>query len=265
MLLKKYSVMDDLIILKIGGKIINNKSSLNDLLNKFSKINENKILVHGGGNKATEISEKLNVKVNIVHGRRVTDEESLEIATMIYAGSINKYIVSKLQALNCNSIGLSGPDGNSIKSIKRIVKSIDFGYVGDVSFVNSKFIISLINNNLNPVFSAITHDGNGQLLNTNADSIASAISIELSKFYKVKLLYCFEKKGVLENINDDKSIIDIIDLTNYNRLVKNEKISEGMIPKLENCFEALKNGVSQVKIGNNEMLGEGSFFTEIKL
>ena len=257
--------MNNITVVKIGGKLIENKSLLNDFILKFSKLNRPKILVHGGGNIATEISKELNVKVDVIDGRRITNEKNLDIATMVYAGKINKEIVSKLQELNCNSIGLSGADGNSIVSKKREVKKINYGFVGDITFINSKFIIDLIKNNLTPVFCAITHNSKGQLLNTNADSIASAISINLSKIHKVKLFYCFEKKGVLKNIKDDKSFLKKIDWKNYKILKGNKNISNGMLPKLENCFYALKNGVNHVRIGDNEMCCGKNNFTELTI
>lgn len=257
--------MNEILIFKIGGKLIDDKFFLNDFLKKFSMIKIPKILVHGGGQKATELSKKLNVKVKIINGRRITNKNSLKIATMVYAGELNKKIVSKLQKLNCNCIGLSGADGNSIISKKRKNSKIDYGYVGDITHVNTKFIIELINNNLTPVFCSITHNNNGQLLNTNADSIASEIAINLSKSYKTNLFYCFEKKGVLKNINDENSFIKEIDWSDYKKLKKNKNISEGMIPKLENCFYAIKNGVKLVRIGNNEIFSKKNNFTTLKI
>ena len=265
MLLKNYLKMNEILIFKIGGKLIDDEFLLNDFLKKFSMIKSPKILVHGGGKKATKLSEKLNVEVKIINGRRITNKTSLEIATMVYAGELNKKIVSKLQKLNCNSVGLSGADGNSIISKKRENSKINYGFVGDISFVNTKFIIELLKNNLTPVFCAITHNKKGQLLNTNADSIASEIAINLSNDFKTKLFYCFEKKGVLKNLNNENSLIKKINLNDYKDLIKNNNISEGMIPKLDNCFYALKNGVNKVTIGNNSMLINKKDFTELKI
>ena len=257
--------MNEILIVKIGGKLIENEFLLNDFLEKFSILKFPKILIHGGGQKATKLCKKLNINVKIIDGRRVTNKKNLEIATMVYAGELNKKIVSKLQKLNCNSIGLSGADGNSIISKKRKNSKINYGYVGDIIYVNTKIIIELINNNLTPVFCAITHNNKGQLLNTNADSIASEIAINLSKKSKTKLFYCFEKKGVLQNINDENSIIKKIDWSDYKKLKKNKNISEGMIPKLENCFYAMENGVKHVRIGNNEIFSKKKNFTELKI
>jgi acetylglutamate kinase len=257
--------MNEIAVVKIGGKLIENEFLLNDFLEKFSMLKIPKILIHGGGQKATKLSKKLNVNVKIINGRRVTDKKNLKIATMVYAGELNKKIVSKLQKLNCNSIGLSGADGNSIVSKKRENKKINYGFVGDITYVNTKFILELINNNLTPVFCAITHDKKGQLFNTNADSIASKIAINLSENTIVKLFYCFEKKGVLKNLDDENSFIKKIDWNDYKKLKKNKNISEGMIPKLENCFYAMKNGVKHVRIGNNEIFSKKKYFTELKI
>ena len=257
--------MNEILVVKIGGKLMENEFLLNDFLEKFSMLKFPKILIHGGGQKVSKLCHQLNINVKIIDGRRVTNKKNLEIATMVYAGELNKKIVSKLQKLNCNCIGLSGADGNSITSKKRKNSKIDYGYVGDITHVNTKFIIELINNNLTPVFCSITHNNNGQLLNTNADSIASEIAINLSKSYKTNLFYCFEKKGVLKNINDENSFIKEIDWSDYKKLKKNKNISEGMIPKLENCFYAIKNGVKLVRIGNNEIFSKKNNFTELKI
>ena len=245
---------DEIQIIKIGGNIIDNPDNLSRFLNNFAKLSGKKILVHGGGKKATQMSEQLRVPVKRIGGRRVTDLETLDIATMIYGGLINKNIVASLIARECMAIGLSGADGNSILAVKRPPVPIDFGWVGDVTEVNLEFIQNLMRQNITPVFCAISHDGNGQLLNINADTVATRVAITMSKRYNVLLMYCFEKNGVLENIDDPDSLIPNIDAKKYDSLKKQNIIHHGMLPKLENCFDALNSGVSQVKIGNAKMI-----------
>jgi acetylglutamate kinase len=207
----------------------------------------------------------MNVEVKMVDGRRITDQETLDIITMVYAGKINKDIVAKLQANQCNSIGFSGADGNTIVSEKRPVKTIDFGFVGDVKKVNTKVLELLLTNNITPLFCAITHDENGQLLNTNADTIASELAIGFAQLYKTELYYCFEKNGVLQNVNDANSVIETINTRTYQKLIDEGVISDGMLPKLNNCFYALAHKVEKVCIGKPEMLFDiNSKFTTIK-
>ena len=191
--------MQQLTIVKIGGNVIDDENSLSDFLTQFNLLQGHKILIHGGGKLANQLQEKLEVPVKMIDGRRITDEETLKIVTMVYAGFINKNIVAKLQAANCNAIGFSGADANCIQSHKRILGEVDYGVVGDIEEINTSCISSCLENDLTPVFSAITHDGKGQLLNTNADTIASELAIGLSKHYEVQLVYCFEKNGVLKN------------------------------------------------------------------
>jgi len=241
-------------IIKIGGNVINNKEALSSFLEDFSKIKESKILVHGGGKHATEMISKLGLKPKMVNGRRVTDEETLEIVTMVYAGLLNKKITAELQKNNCNAIGLSGVDANIIKAHKRIVKDIDYGFAGDVDAVNSDLIKILIENDLTPVFCAITHDKNGQLLNTNADTIAAELAKGMSKGFEVELIYCFEKLGVLIDVENENSIIENINIKTFLKLKKEGIIAEGMLPKIDNCFDALKNGVTKVVIGKPEVI-----------
>lgn len=241
-------------VIKIGGNIIDNVEELNVFLNHFSSLEGFKILVHGGGKIATKISDKIGIKSKLIDGRRITSDEDLEVVTMVYAGLINKNIVANLQASSCNALGLSGADGNAITSIKRIHKTVDFGNVGDISAVNKHFILSLLKQDITPIFSAITHDGNGRLLNTNADTIASEIAIAMSEDYDVKLIYCFEKKGVLQNKNDDNSVIEVINSEKYESLRKNNTINEGMLPKLNNCFHALHKNVASVIIGSTTII-----------
>ncbi len=255
--------MSELNIVKIGGNIIENNLELSYFLELFSVLKTSKILVHGGGKRASELSSKLGIAPRLVNGRRITDAKSLEIALMVYAGLLNKKIVAELQGLNCNAIGMSGADGNSILAYKRPVKDIDYGFAGDVEEVNVHTIEKLLKADLNPVFCALTHDGQGQMLNTNADTIAAEAAIGMSNDYEVNLFYCFEKKGVLSNIEDENSVIPYINRANYTKLLEQGVIAQGMLPKLENCFHALNHGVSKVCIGNAQMLkpGERQFTT----
>ena len=258
--------METLKVIKIGGNIIDNQEELSAFLENFSKLKGPKILVHGGGKLATMLAHQMNIKVKMIEGRRVTDKATLEIITMIYAGRINKGIIAKLQANKCNSIGFSGADGNTIISIKRPVKKIDFGFVGDIVKVNTETGNLLLNNNITPVFCAITHDANGQLLNTNADTIASELAIAFADIFNVELYFCFEKKGVLKDINDDDSIIEKINSKNYQSLIDQGLIVDGMLPKLVNCFNAIKNNVKKVCVGTSEMLfNPSSKFTTIEI
>ncbi|MET2985899.1 acetylglutamate kinase [Aureibaculum conchae] len=241
-------------IVKIGGNVIDNEEVLLSFLADFSKLDGLKILVHGGGKKATEMANKLLLAPKMIGGRRITDTANLEVVTMVYAGLLNKNIVAKLQQNNCNAIGLSGADGNTIKAHKRIVKDIDYGFAGDVDFVNTETISLLLNANLTPVFCAITHNKRGQLLNTNADTIASELASALAEIYQVSLTYIFEKKGVLRNINDEDSVIENIDLDRYKLLKSDGIIADGMLPKLKNCFNALGKGVSEIHIANTNFI-----------
>ncbi|MDG2371354.1 MAG: acetylglutamate kinase [Flavobacteriaceae bacterium] len=246
--------MDKLFVVKIGGNIIENSTKLESFLQDFSELKGFKILIHGGGKKATAMANKLNIPVQMIEGRRITDEDNLNIITMMYGGEINKNIVVKLQALNCNAIGLSGADGNLISAVKRSVKDIDYGFVGDITEINLNLFLLLLENALTPVCCAISHDKNGQLLNTNADTIASSIAKSLSSHFEVSLWYCFEKNGVLGSISDEQSVIELINPEIYDDLKSKEMINLGMIPKIDNCFDALKNGVNMVKIGSPKMI-----------
>ena len=241
-------------IVKIGGNVINDQQQLQSFLKDFSDMESLKILVHGGGKRATELAASLGLHTKMIGGRRVTDEANLEIVTMVYAGLLNKNIVAQLQANNCNAIGLTGADANTIKAHKRIVKDVDYGYAGDVDSIENKSIELFLNNGIVPVFSAITHDKNGQLLNTNADTIASELAKGLAANFEIELIYCFEKKGVLMDIDDNDSVIVDIDKKKYEQLKAGQIIAEGMLPKLENCFESLENGVKKVIIGRPELI-----------
>lgn len=261
-----HKMKQKLSIVKIGGNVIENKSELDAFLSLFSKLEGLKILIHGGGKLATELASKLGVKSKLVNGRRITDSESIDIITMVYGGLANKNIVAKLQANNCNAIGLSGADGNAIQAHKRPVKEIDYGFVGDIDGINSALIDALLKANLTPVFCALSHDGMGQILNTNADTIASEIAIGMSEIYATTLYYCFEKKGVLLDIKNDVSVVKYINTKKYQELLEQNIIADGMLPKLENCFHALHNKVEKVCLGDSEMLKkDATLFTTITL
>jgi len=253
-----------LAIIKIGGNVIENQEELDKFLTNFSKMSGPRILVHGGGKLATQLATRLGIKSKLMNGRRITDVESLEVITMVYGGLTNKNIVAKLQSKNINAIGLSGADGNSIAAHKRPKKEIDFGFVGDIDTVNSTTINTLLNGNLVPVYCALTHDGSGQLLNTNADTIASEIAIGMSPYFETTLYFCFEKKGVLMDITDENSVVKNINPSTYKKLLDEGVITEGMLPKLENCFHALKNDVDNVCIGDIGMIDPNTtLFTTI--
>ena len=253
-------------IIKIGGNIIDDPAELAQFLADFSKIEGYKVLVHGGGKSATKMAENIGLKPKMIEGRRITDAPMLDVAVMIYAGQINKNIVAQLQAHNSNAIGFTGADGNLIQSEKRNHPAIDYGFVGDVKKVNTKLLASLLNSNIVPVFCAITHDGNGQLLNTNADTIASELAIALSEVFDVTLNYCFEKPGVLFDADDDSSVIPTINQELYSKLKMEGAIHSGMIPKLDNCFNSLTKGVQKIRIGHHKMLqNKDSVCTKIEL
>ena len=258
--------MQTLKVVKIGGNIIDNTTALNKFISDFAHLSGSKILVHGGGNSASDLSTQLGIKVNKVDGRRVTDENTLDVITMVYAGRINKSIVAKLQAESCQAIGLSGADGNAILSKKRPPYPVDFGFAGDVEEVNTTFIKMLLKEEIVPVFCALTHDKQGQLLNTNADTIASELAMALAEAYDTELYYCFEKKGVLTDVLDQNSVIEDLDSNFYRELKKKGQIADGMIPKLDNSFNALHQKVSKVSIGQPEMIFQPqSIFTTLKL
>ena len=255
-----------LAIIKIGGNIIDNPTELSQFISDFSKIEGNKILVHGGGKSATKMAESIGLTPQMIDGRRITDATMLDVVVMIYAGQINKNIVAQLQANNINAMGFSGADGNLIQSTKRNHPTIDYGFVGDVQKVNTGLLETLISNGIVPVFCAITHDKNGQLLNTNADTIASELAIALSEVFEVTLNYCFEKQGVLYDADDDSSVIEKINQELYSKLKAEKAIHSGMIPKLDNCFNSLSKGVQKIRIGHHRMLKDkNSVCTTIEL
>jgi acetylglutamate kinase len=253
-------------LIKIGGNIIDNPTELKQFLADFSKIEGYKVLVHGGGKSATKMAESIGLVPQMIDGRRITDAAMLDVVVMIYAGQINKNIVTQLQANNTNAMGFSGADGNLIQSDKRNHPTIDYGFVGDVKKVNTKLLETLLSNGIVPVFCAITHDGKGQLLNTNADTIASELAIALSEVFDVTLNYCFEKPGVLYDAEDDSSVIENINQELYSKLKTEKAIHSGMIPKLDNCFNSLSKGVQKIKIGHHRMLQDKTaLYTTITL
>jgi acetylglutamate kinase len=241
-------------IVKIGGNIIDNPLELEVFLTDFAQKEGLKILVHGGGKSATKMAESLGLNPVLIDGRRITDAAMLDVAVMMYAGQINKNIVASLQAKKCNAIGFSGADGNLIQSTKRNHPTIDYGFVGDVQAVNSNLLANLLDAGIIPVFCAITHDKKGQLLNTNADTIASELANAMALSFKVTLTYCFEKQGVLMDSEDDSTIILNLDLDLYQKLKDDKAIHSGMLPKLDNCFKSLSKGVQEVKIGHYKIL-----------
>ena len=243
-----------LTVIKIGGEIINNPEQLQVFLADFSRLNEPKVLVHGGGKIATALSAKLGIETRMQEGRRITTKENLEVVTMVYAGLINKNITASLQSQQCNAIGLSGADASVIVASKRPSKPLDYGYVGDIQSINSKVIDTFVQSQMVPVFSAICHDGKGQLLNTNADTIATEIAIAMSEKYDTELIYCFDKKGVLMDVNDNDSVVEKINTDVYRNLREQKVIHDGMLPKMENAFHALNHKVSKVMIGNTDFI-----------
>lgn len=247
----------DLCVIKIGGNVIDNSENLYRFLKDFTALPGEKILVHGGGKVATQLSETLGIESKLVDGRRITDIETLRVVTMVYAGLINKNIVAQLQRYGTNAIGLTGADGDFIRAKRRPVKTVDYGFVGDLdeNSIKPENVSRLMEAGFTPVFCALTHDGGGQLLNTNADTIASALAVALAKKYHTTLIYCFEKKGVLKDINDEDSLIKEITPAHYEELKKQRYIHSGMLPKLDNAFNAIACGVKEVIIGHSGDLG----------
>lgn len=239
---------EKLTVVKVGGKIVEEEATLHKLLDDFAAIEGRKVLVHGGGRSATKLAERLGIESRMVNGRRITDAETLKVVTMVYGGLVNKNIVAGLQARGVNALGLTGADMDIIRSVKRPVKDIDYGFVGDVKQVNAGLLGDLIAKEVVPVMAPLTHDGEGRMLNTNADTIAGETAKALAALFDVTLVYCFEKKGVLRDENDDDSVISTINPAEFRQLVTDGLIQGGMIPKLENSFEALEAGVSEVVI-----------------
>ncbi|MDE5568410.1 MAG: acetylglutamate kinase [Muribaculaceae bacterium] len=237
-------------VIKIGGNVIDNPEALQSFVKDFATIPGRKILIHGGGKEATRLSGRLGIETQMIDGRRVTDRATLDVVTMVYAGMINKRIVAMLQAEGCDAIGLSGADGNVIRACRRPAVPVDYGFVGDIHAdgVNHRFISMLLYNGLTPVLCAINHDGCGELLNCNADSVASAVAVACSRIGLTSLTFCFEKGGVLADINDDNSVIRSISSENYSALKSDGTISGGMLPKVDNAFKAISEGVNSVTI-----------------
>jgi len=246
--------LDTAYIIKIGGNIIDDEIKLSSFLSSFASIKGKKILVHGGGKLATKLADQMGVQQQMIDGRRITDAETLKIVTMVYAGAINKNIVAQLQANGCNAIGLTGADGNLIQAHKRQHPTIDYGFVGDIDSINTDLLKTLLDKNITIVAAPITHDVKGTLLNTNADTIAQEIATALGKLYQVRLIYSFEKNGVLLNVDDENSVIPRINPGYYTELKEKHLIFAGMIPKLDNAFAALEKGVDRVIIGKAEQL-----------
>ena len=248
---------NQLVIIKVGGNVIDNPSVLSTVLDDFSKIESRKILVHGGGKVADGLLKKLNIVPQKVEGRRLTDEATLEVITMVYAGLINKNVVAQLQSRDCNAMGLTGADVNAIQAHKRTKGNVDYGFAGDIDAVNTEGVAHLLKFAEALVFAPITHDKKGQLLNTNADTIASTLAVALSEQFDVTLKFVFEKKGVLSDPNDDDSVISLISYTDFQAGKADGSISDGMIPKLDNAFNAMKSGVQSVVICGTEGVRSG--------
>ena len=244
----------EITLIKVGGAVVEDKATLNTLLDDFAAMNGSKILVHGGGRAADKILNRLGVEIKKIDGRRITDQDTIDVVTMVYAGLVNKNIIAQLQKRNVNALGFTGADLNIILSHKRPVKTIDYGFVGDVESVHTDVLLSLIRQGAVPVVSPITHDGKGQLLNTNADTIASELSRALAKTCDVTLVYCFEKPGVLMDANDDTSVIETLTYDKFKEYQACGIINEGMIPKLDNGFDAIRMGVKSVVITNTDGL-----------
>lgn len=250
--------MEKLTIIKVGGKIVEEESSLKKLLADFADIEGHKILVHGGGRSATKLAEQLGIESRMVNGRRITDAETLKVVTMVYGGLVNKNIVAGLQAAGVNALGLTGADMDIMRSCKRPVKDVDYGYVGDVKKVNAAILKLLIEQGVVPVLAPLTHDGKGNMLNTNADTIAGEAAKAMATVFDVSLVYCFEKKGVLLNEDDDNSVIPQLNKEEFGQLVQNGIVQGGMIPKLENAFQSIAAGVKEVIITSATEIGRDS-------
>lgn len=257
--------MDKLYVIKVGGAVVEEPAALERLLDAFVSVKGAKVLVHGGGREATRMAGKLGIETHMVNGRRVTDAPMLEVVTMVYAGKVNKDIVAGLRKRNVKAIGLSGADAACMTSVRRSASPVDYGFVGDIKSVGGEVISLLIENDIIPVMIPITCDENGQLLNTNADSVAGAVAVALSRHYDVTLVSCFEKNGVLADPSDDSSVIPLIDRDLFKKLVSNGAVGGGMLPKLENAFAALDGGVSEVLITSSDNLGNAGCGTTIRL
>jgi acetylglutamate kinase len=244
--------MNKLYIIKIGGNVLDNENALKSFLKDFASIQAPKILIHGGGKIATRLGDQLGIQSNYVKGRRITDAPTLDLVTMVYGGLVNKQIVAALQNHHCNAMGVTGADGNLIRAKRRPAGEVDFGFVGDITpdSVNSTLLYFLLKQNVIPVFAPLTHE-NGTMLNTNADTIASVLAISLSKHFDVRLIFCFEKQGVLLDINKEDSVIRNLNYKLYQELSVTGSFHDGILPKLENAFSAIQSGVKEVLIGEH--------------
>ena len=264
--LKTAAQKQNLTVVKIGGNILDDEQALSQVLTHFAILPGYKLLVHGGGKIATELATKLGAPQKMIEGRRVTDSDTLDIITMVYGGLISKTLVAQLHALGLPSIGVSGADGDLIRAVKRPTGAVDYGLVGDIVNVNSDRLINWMNDGLTPIIAPLAHDGHGQILNINADSIATSLAVALSKSFTVSLVYSFEKNGVLLDVNNEDSLLRQINPTSYQKLRADGKIFAGMIPKLDNAFSAVAAGVKQVILGkaqNLPQLIEGTAGTRI--
>ena len=242
-------------IVKIGGHVIDDDRLLDSFLKDFAQLKSTKMLVHGGGKLATRLSRRLGISVEMENGRRITSSENLEVVTMVYAGLVNKRICAALQGYGCSAMGVSGVDANSILSEKRKVGTVDYGWVGDVKAVDADLIRGFLSSGITPVFCPISHDGKGHLLNINADTVAAELAIAMSRYFETELIYCFEKNGVLSDVENSDSVIEVISPQTYHELKASGKIASGMLPKMANCFNALERNVSGVTIGSPAIIG----------
>lgn len=242
--------MERIFVIKIGGNVLDNAELLKQFLGDFSAIRQPKVLIHGGGKIATRIGDQLGIKSVYIDGRRITDEPTRDLVTMVYGGLVNRQIVAALQGMGCNAVGLTGADGNAIRAVKRPVKKIDYGFAGDITpaDVNTGWLRILLQAGVIPVFAPLTH-ADGAMLNTNADTIASALAVALSTMYQVRLIFCFEKKGVLADVNDPHSVVRHMPGKLYEELLSRKALADGILPKLENAFSAIDAGVKEVLIG----------------
>jgi acetylglutamate kinase len=242
--------MEKLFVIKIGGNVLDNPQALDAFLKNFASLPGRRILIHGGGKIATRIGDQLGIQSQYVNGRRITDAQTRDLVTMVYGGLVNKQIVAALQHLGCNAVGLTGADGNVIRAVKRPVKETDYGFVGDITprDVNYTWLANLLDGGAIPVFAPLTH-ADGMMLNTNADTIASVLAVALGRTYDVRLIYCFEKKGVLRDVNDLESVIRHLPRALYHELLQQKALADGILPKLENAYGAIDAGVKEVLIG----------------
>jgi acetylglutamate kinase len=247
---------EKLTIIKVGGKVVEDEDSLASLLSDFAHISGYKVLVHGGGRSATKLASTLGIETKMINGRRITDEAMLKVVTMVYGGLVNKHIVAKLQSMNINALGLTGADMNVLHSVKRPVVDVDYGFVGDIDKANGALLSDIIRKGIVPVMSPLTHDGKGNMLNTNADTIAGETAKALAPYFDVTLVYCFEKAGVLLDENDDNSVIPQITRSDFEKYVADKIIQGGMIPKLDNAFNAIDAGVNEVIITSADAIGK---------